>query len=134
MKVLINKSVTIVVDIPDSRIKDYFGHLNELEFISWADQNMTLDTPEIDIDSDRDDAIESWVNNETTESIEIEDCPKELKPNYSKKEINDFIEERDRIERCYECSGYGDDYYYDESTGELESSCTNCPFNSNNYD
>ena len=28
---------------------------------------------------------------------------------------------------CYECGGYGDDYYYDED-GDLIISCDNCPF------
>lgn len=29
---------------------------------------------------------------------------------------------------CYECSGYGDDYYFDED-GDLVSACDDCPFN-----
>ena len=29
---------------------------------------------------------------------------------------------------CYECTGYGDDYYIDEN-GELQSSCYDCPYN-----
>ena len=29
---------------------------------------------------------------------------------------------------CYECGGYGDDYFVNED-GELESACPNCPFN-----
>ena len=29
---------------------------------------------------------------------------------------------------CYECSGYGDDYYVDEN-GELVCACEDCPFN-----
>lgn len=29
---------------------------------------------------------------------------------------------------CYECSGYGDDYYEDEN-GELTCRCSECPFN-----
>lgn len=28
---------------------------------------------------------------------------------------------------CYECSGYGDDYYINED-GELVSACLTCPF------
>lgn len=31
-------------------------------------------------------------------------------------------------DRCYECTGYGDDYSYDED-GELVSNCTYCPWN-----
>ena len=30
-------------------------------------------------------------------------------------------------EHCYECEGYGDDYYEDEN-GELVSACEDCPF------
>ena len=33
---------------------------------------------------------------------------------------------------CYECSGYGDDYGFDEKTGEWESKCKDCPLNSLN--
>lgn len=29
---------------------------------------------------------------------------------------------------CYECSGYGDDYFVNEE-GELESYCPKCPHN-----
>ncbi len=31
-------------------------------------------------------------------------------------------------DRCYECKGYGDDYYTDED-GKLVSACSDCPFN-----
>ena len=31
-------------------------------------------------------------------------------------------------DRCYECEGYGDDYYTDEN-GELVSACDDCPYN-----
>lgn len=29
---------------------------------------------------------------------------------------------------CYECGGYGDDYYIDDD-GELKCRCPECPFN-----
>ena len=29
-------------------------------------------------------------------------------------------------EICYECTGYGDDYYFDKETGECESACEDC--------
>ena len=32
-------------------------------------------------------------------------------------------------DRCYECEGYGDDYYYDEDTDEWVSACDDCPYN-----
>ena len=31
-------------------------------------------------------------------------------------------------DRCYECQGYGDDYYIDED-GELVCACDDCSFN-----
>lgn len=31
-------------------------------------------------------------------------------------------------DRCYECAGYGDDYYWDEEMQEYVSACTDCPF------
>lgn len=34
----------------------------------------------------------------------------------------------DDYKYCYECSGYGDDYYLDEN-GEWVSSCLDCPHN-----
>ena len=34
---------------------------------------------------------------------------------------------------CYECSGYGDDYYTDEN-GEMQCACFDCPFWGGNSD
>lgn len=34
---------------------------------------------------------------------------------------------------CYECKGYGDDYYTDEN-GELVSACDECPNNPLRWD
>ncbi|MBQ1779396.1 MAG: hypothetical protein IIZ93_14680 [Acidaminococcaceae bacterium] len=31
-------------------------------------------------------------------------------------------------DKCYECTGYGDDYYYDEDTGEYVHACDECPY------
>lgn len=39
-----------------------------------------------------------------------------------------MTEEWDDYDRCYECTGYGDDYYLDEH-GEWVSACYDCPFN-----
>ena len=46
---------------------------------------------------------------------------------------DDIIEDWDDYDHCYECGGYGDDYFINED-GELESSCPTCPFNRNRYD
>lgn len=40
----------------------------------------------------------------------------------------------DNYDYCYECTGYGDDYYFDEETGEWESACETCPYNPVNND
>lgn len=32
-------------------------------------------------------------------------------------------------DRCYECGGYGDDYYYDEGKDAYVKSCDDCPYN-----
>lgn len=34
---------------------------------------------------------------------------------------------------CYECRGYGDDYFMNDD-GELECRCSQCPMNSNNWE
>ena len=39
----------------------------------------------------------------------------------------------DNYDYCYECTGYGDDYYFDED-GELQSACETCPHNPLNDD
>lgn len=47
-------------------------------------------------------------------------------------ELDDDYEE-DPYDYCYECSGYGDDYYVDED-GELVCRCPECPMNPNSWD
>lgn len=44
-----------------------------------------------------------------------------------------MAEEWDNYYRCYECTGYGDDYYLDEQ-GEWVSACDDCPFYGSDYD
>lgn len=39
----------------------------------------------------------------------------------------------DDWDRCYECGGYGDDYFINDE-GELESACPTCPWNPNRDD
>lgn len=35
---------------------------------------------------------------------------------------------------CYECTGYGDDYYYDEELNDLVCACDDCPYNDSNWE
>ena len=39
----------------------------------------------------------------------------------------------DDYDYCYECGGYGDDYYINND-GELVSACDDCPHNSANWE
>ena len=32
-------------------------------------------------------------------------------------------------DRCYECTGYGDNYYWDEEFQEYVNACDDCPYN-----
>lgn len=41
-------------------------------------------------------------------------------------ELDDYWDDYGDI--CYECQGYGDDYYFNED-GEIECACDDCPFN-----
>lgn len=43
-----------------------------------------------------------------------------------RKKVKCWEDEED--DRCYECTGYGDDHSYDED-GELVSNCPDCPWN-----
>ena len=42
--------------------------------------------------------------------------------------------EYDYDDYCYECTGYGDDYYTDPETGEMVSACLECPYATWNRD
>ena len=37
--------------------------------------------------------------------------------------------DEERADRCYECTGYGDDWYTDPETGEQVRACDECPYN-----
>ena len=39
----------------------------------------------------------------------------------------------DDFDWCYECGGYGDDYFINDE-GELESACPTCPHNPSYFD
>lgn len=134
MKVIIKKTLDIVVDIPEDRVKDYLGdNISESSFIQWADQ-VYLECPIFDEAAPEDKRVSAWINGETTKGITVEHGPKEIQDKYSETEINNILDEIDRAERCYECGGYGDDYSYDDEAGELVSNCETCPFNSLNQD
>lgn len=37
-------------------------------------------------------------------------------------------------DRCYECGGYGDEYYWDEELQEYVRRCDECPWNGREVD
>ena len=45
-------------------------------------------------------------------------------------EMNDMGNE----DHCYECTGYGDDYYYDAETDRYVKACDDCPYNGRDED
>lgn len=65
-------------------------------------------------------------------SMDDEELELELEINHDevKEENEDTTHELDDYDRCYECSGYGDDYYYDIEKDELISNCPRCPYGS----
>ena len=52
----------------------------------------------------------------------IEQISEGVKPTMRSKRMSEMSD------RCYECQGYGDDYYEDED-GNLVCACDDCPFN-----
>ena len=124
MQVRVKKEIEIIVDVPNDKVENYFGqNINEDSFIQWAESSLGVKTWEEDCEEDP----KSWVNYENIKEIEIVDKPKEmdsLKSKYSEKWVNYILEEIDRNDRCYECTGYGDDYDQD-----MNCNCDSCPFN-----
>lgn len=39
-----------------------------------------------------------------------------------------MVDDWDDFEHCYECTGYGDDYYFDDN-GDLVCACLDCIYN-----
>lgn len=47
--------------------------------------------------------------------------------------LDGFDDIYEELDPCYECGGYGDDYFINDD-GELECCCPTCPFNPSNRD
>lgn len=113
------KVVHYHAEIDDKKFNDEFGNFHEDSLINYCENT-------IDVND------ECWIDFDEIQNI------------YWKKDENDkvhvmdksfyekFVEERENAERCYECSGYGDDYSTDEN-GNMISNCDNCPFNMINF-
>lgn len=62
-----------------------------------------------------------------TDMIDVPELPDD--------ELDDlpFTDDDDDYDTCYECRGYGDDYWINDD-GELECRCDDCPFNGRDND
>lgn len=54
-----------------------------------------------------------------------------IQKNRPDEDDQDFFED---YNFCYECTGYGDDYYYDADLDDLVCACDDCPHNENNWE
>lgn len=97
-----------------------YNKINEDAIISYCES----------IDSPTDDET-CWIYSDELKNITWKKSENEKEHKITESEYNRYREERERIERCYECNGYGDDYGFDEN-GEMISNCDDCPFNSSN--
>lgn len=127
MKVTIEKNIKIEADIPNDKLDEYFGGFNEPNFIYWASLNIDLEP------LNAYDYAEVWVTEETPKNIKVKDAPENIQSEYTESDISKIIKDREAAEHCYECGGYGDDFYTDEN-GDLQSFCDSCPFNPSNQD
>lgn len=103
LKIKFTKVVTYEAELPDD-----FGVDSH-----YFDENCLINFCENELSEPRND--NTWIIDDKISSIEYEREGKKRK--ISKKEYNKIVAEREKAERCYECSGYGDDV-----------NCSECPF------
>lgn len=101
VKVRFTKLVEYEAELPDNFMVDN-GIFCEDGLISYCENT-----------NDNDENV--WIRNDEVQSIEYEREGK--KKSISKEEYESFVKKREKAERCYECSGYGDD-----------TDCSSCPF------
>lgn len=64
------------------------------------------------------------------EELELENYDSYTEVVEENEDTSDTSDNWDDYDRCYECGGYGDDYYYDIEKDELVSNCPRCPYGS----
>ena len=111
------KTIHFHAEINDEQFKNEIGNIVEDCIIRYCESMDSADDENCWVYSDE-------LKNITWKKSENDDEHKITEAEYIK-----YRDERDNAERCYECSGYGDDYSFDEN-GEMINNCTNCPFNS----
>ena len=102
-KVRFTKKVTYEAELPDDFGVDQ----------SYFDEGCLINYCENELSEPSND--NTWIMEDEIESIEYERAGKKRK--ISKKEYNKIIKDREKAERCYECSANGDD-----------DNCSECPF------
>ena len=103
------KLIKFHAEVDEDYFKNEFGEIDTNVIIGFCENN----------DSPNDNC---WIYND-----EIKNISWKTKDDYSfltEDEYKKIIEERENSERCYECTGYGDDYDYDGNCN-----CETCPFN-----
>lgn len=111
------KTIIFHAEIDDKQFMDESKNINEDAIIGYCES----------IDSPTEDET-CWIYSDELKNITWKKSENEKEHKITESEYNHYREERERAERCYECSGYGDDYSFDEN-GEMTSNCDDCPFN-----
>lgn len=112
------KTIKFHAEIDDKQFKSEMGDIVEDYIIRYCES----------IDSPTDDET-CWIYSDELKNISWKKSEKDSEHKITEVEYIKYCDERENAERCYECSGYGDDYSFDEN-GEMISNCANCPFNS----
>ena len=110
------KTIHFHAEIDDKQFKNEMGDIVEDCIIGYCES------------MDSADGENCWVYSDELKNISWKKSENEDEHKITEVEYIKYCDERERAERCYECSGYGDDYGIDEN-GEMVS---NCPFNSMN--
>ena len=114
------KTIHFHAEVDDKQFMDESKNINEDVIIGYCES----------IDSPTDDET-CWIYDDELKNITWKKSENEKEHKITESEYNHYREERERTEHCYECSGYGDDYSFDEN-GEMICNCESCPFNSSN--
>ena len=114
------KTIHFHAEVDDKQFMDESKNINEDVIIGYCES----------IDSPTDDET-CWIYSDELKNITWKKSENEKEHKITESEYNRYVKEREHIERCYECSGYGDDYSFDEN-GEMICNCESCPFNSSN--
>lgn len=111
------KTIKFHAEIDDKQFETEMGDILEDYIIGYCES----------IDSADDENC--WVYSDELKNISWKKSEKDIEHKITEAEYIKYCDERENAERCYECSGYGDDYRTNEN-GEMISNCDNCPFNS----